>query len=144
MSNEAVIALLQQAINALQVTAVPTAPAQTAPPGHVYLPVTGHILPLPNTDDLAIWNYVIRAGEAAGIPPGNRSMRMANIAYSFSGNDRTRWPEAVDRAGNPEAYMTPDELAAKRAKDAAAGAAWDEHWAGKPSNRPSVPVVGQE
>jgi hypothetical protein len=129
-------------------TAGPDAPvAPTIPAGHFYMPKTGHILPPVGTVDNAISGYMIRNFSALGLPyPA--SFRMAGIAAAWAGDTptgpqhRDLWPEAADRAANPTAYMTPEELAAYRAAEEAGKLA--DFISTRPPIAPTLPGVGSE
>lgn len=128
-------------------TAADVAPAPQAPPGFVAMPVTGHVLPVPSEADVSLWGYMMRCSRELGLT-SPASISMANAASNWAGETpnhqvRVKWPEAADRAANPRAYMTLEELAAA---DAAEKAAQTGEFipTRKPPPGPAIPQVGTE
>lgn len=98
-------------------------PTPNVPPGHHYMPKTGRVLPPVEDSDYTVGGYMLRNFAALGLPypPSFRLMGAAAAwagdlptsgADPSGGQHRGKWPEAADRAANPKAYMTPEELAA--------------------------------
>lgn len=129
--------------------AVDASPPQ-APPGYVYMPITRHVLPLPQAEQTSFWGYLMAAWQAAGGEVGQQSPMRASVALRMQAEaegraietlGRDSWPEAVDRLYN-DAYLTPEQLAQRRAaEDAAAAGVWISGGGGSAANTPApVPV----
>lgn len=125
-------------------------PTPTVPPGHVYLPTTGHILPLPDPKHVSFWGYMIENYAAAGGAVGLQSPMHASMAYNAQARaegrapeqlGRDSWPEALDRCYNVEKYETPTEKAQRLADEAAAAEAV---WISTPSRRPDPAPAGNQ
>lgn len=119
--NKELIALLEAALMvakadvAAPATATTPAPA-VVPDGMVLLPVTQHILRLPVAAQTSFWGYMIDEAERAGGAAGNRGPMQAGRALAWAGvsaDDRQRWPYALDRYYNLDAY----DPAGKAARD---------------------------
>jgi len=130
-------------------------------PGTVTLPVTGHVvsLPQPNAQHPErgemLMGYIMRVYKQCG---GKESDRFAVGPLSLPKSpdgvhhpDGTYWPEMADRFYNPVAYMTPDqrEEAAKQAQQwAYVNQKLAEHYEAKTPRReqpePPRPGVGED
>ena len=130
--------------DALTITRVEEkAPAPAPAADSVYLPKTGHTLPLvPDDPEMSFWGYMVQNAAAVGGLSGQVGPYAASLAFSrFAAtkgmtvdalvSDRTLWPEALDRYFNEAAYQTPEEIAAAAAAKAKSDAAWDAAWAAK-------------
>ena len=105
-------------------------PTPVVPEGFVYLPVTGHTLPLPQAnltnykDGEMFPGYVGRVADACGqhnpmvVSSALGSLYGTDGAVTFARSggwtypDVSNWPKTADEFWNRRAYMTPEELAA--------------------------------
>jgi hypothetical protein len=123
------MATILEQIKALLAQLTGTLAAPDVADGFVYLPATGHTLPLPQAhptsykDGEMFPGYVGRVADACGqhnqtvVSSALGSLYQTDGAVTFRRTggwtypDVSNWPKTADEFWNPRAYMTPDELA---------------------------------